>query len=426
VSRRRGGGFGRRRTWAIAAGAALATATGARAQEFPTVFRGDEVGPRELQLDEETFLNILSFERPLETVQPFLAADNGWYVTLGSLRSDILWYRQDMKILAPISETLDARAAMRNGVDFDTDHTQVQVTPELKISEHWVFGIPAVLAFDKGSIHGGFHFTYRDPAHNVDFVRLQWVRSHIVFDERSDQFPQSEIKRPADNFELQYQADLFDFGKTTIIVADQVPSRIDFVETEHIEEFSRISARLLQAHDFSPTQRMFADFQFELASERSVPTGPLGVPDQYEGDRDYFLSRLEYQQDLDPEHVRRVRSGVQYVYFREDAEEPNVTPDPVNNVELQRATMLYAGYRSPLMDSKEVDLETTVYVSAQHGVSRDRTTPDRSDTFPRFQAKVNFSFRWHVADRAEFVLTPSFELDQIGWGGGGIMLRYVL
>jgi len=410
-----------RSTVLVATAIACAVAPRARAQEFPTLFRGDEVGPREIDLDEEAFLNLLSFEQPLESVQPFLAADSGWYTTLGSLLADTLWYQQDFKYRAPISDTLAARAAIRNAVDLDTDFTQIQVTPELLLSDRWTAGIPAVLGADKGTLDGGLAFTYRDPAAGVDFLRLQWVRSDLVFGQRTDRFPKSEVKRPADNLELQWQGVLFGLGRTTLVLADEMPSKVDFVETQRVDEFARFTARVLHAVEVDEKQRGFLDARYEIARERSTPTGPLGAPDAFDGDRDLFSTRVEYQRDLDDDHVRRWRFGAQYLYLREDADAP--AQPALDHSDLRREVVAYAGYRTPLETTSKVDLETVVYVDRLRNVHRYPNDPREDGHDPVFQGKISFYFRWHISQRAEFVIDPTFELDQFGWGGGGVMLR---
>ncbi len=402
----------------------FALATTATAQDFGSFFRGDEVGRREVDLDEETFLNILSFRQPLETVQPFLAADSGWQAAAGSLFANTLWLDQDLKYKATVTDTFAVRGLAHQGVDLDTDFTQIQLLPERQFGTHWYVGIPMVLAVDKGSIDGGLATTWRDPAAGIDFAKLSWVRSGLVFEHRSDRFPASTVERAADTFELQLQADLLGFGKTTLIVADEAPSRFRFVETQELQEFSRIHARLLQSVEWNPRQRGFFEAEYEAASEQLSPLSSTAAHGAYEGDRDLFMGRAEYQHDVDDEHLRRWRFGAEYLNYREDAEAPAAQGERArDDTELRAEAIGYAGYRMPLSDSKDVDLETVVYLANVHGQHRSRIVGgDRSD-YPDFQGKLSLYFRWHVTDRADFVMSPSFELDTIGWGGGALMLR---
>lgn len=402
----------------------FAAAAPLRGQAFGTFFRGDEVGPGQLHFDEETFMNILSFEQPIETVQPFLAADGGWQVALGSLRADLLWYEMDFKYKAPITEDLAARAFIQSGLDLDTDHTQVQVMPELAVADHLYVGVPVVLAANKGMIDGGVAATWRDAANGIDFLQLEWVRSDALFNHKSDEMRKSKVQIPADNVEFQGQGNFFGFGKTTLIVADEMPNRIDFVEEQHIDEFSRLTARGIQSIEWAAEQRVFVDVRYEIANEDSTPTGAFGAPDEFHGNRDLFSARAEYQLDRDEEKVRRWRAGAQFLTYHEDSETPF---DPKKDFQERRSeTMLYAGYRLPFYDSKDVDVETVVYLDRQNNVRRYANDPTQDDHDPIFQGKISFYFRWHAAERAEFVLSPSFELDSIGWGGGCIMLRYRL
>jgi hypothetical protein len=86
--------------------------------------------------------------------------------------------------------------------------------------------------------------------------------------------------------------------------------------------------------------------------------------------------------------------------------------------------MVYVGYRVPVLDSEEVDLETVVWLDFPDNVTRNRAAPTSVEHEDGFQGKISFYLRWHVANRAELVLSPSFELDRWGWGGGAVQLRY--
>jgi len=395
-----------------------------RAQGSGTFFRGDEVGPSQLHFDEESFMNILSFEQPIETVQPFLAADNGWQVALGSLRSDLLWYEQDFKYRAPINDDISARAYVHSGLDLDTDFTQVQVMPEIGFADHFSASVPVVLAANKGVIDAGLAMTYRDPTRNVDFVEFEWVRSDAFFNHKSDTMKKSEVVKPADNFNVQAQADLFGFGKTTVILADETPNEVNFVEEQHLDQFSRFTAKVIQAVEMNEKQRIFVDSRYEIANERSTSTGTLGDSNAFHGARDLFSARAEIQFDQDEGTVERWRGGAEYLFLHADSEQPF---DPkLDFAERRREFMVYVGYRSPLYDSKSVDLETVVYLDRLNNVRRYPNNPSQDDHDPIFQGKLSFYFRWHADTRAEFVLSPSFELDAVGWGGGCVMLRYRL
>jgi hypothetical protein len=296
--------------------------------------------------------------------------------------------------------------------------------PELRLGENYYVAVPVVLNSNKGIIDAGLAATYRNPAQHVDFFQLEWVRSDALFNHKNDVEKQSEVLKPADNFELQGQADLFGFGKTTLILAEEMPNKINFVEDQHIDQFTRFTAGLLHCYEWEPKQRGFLDVRYEVANEKSTATGALGDPNAFKGDRDLFSARGELQFDQDDDHVTRWRGGLEYLFFHEDSTQPN---DPLLSFQERRHEgMIYAGYRSPLSDSKDVDLETVVYLDKLNNVRRfpDDSKEDEHD--PPFQGKISFYFRWHAADRAEFVLSPSFELDSVGWGGGCVMVRYRL
>ena len=98
--------------------------------------------------------------------------------------------------------------------------------------------------------------------------------------EKNDVNKKSEVDKPADNFELQGQADLFGFGKTTVILADEAPNKVDYVEEEHIDSFSPLTAQLLHAYEWRiRSGASFVNARYEIANENCKPArkkGPLG------------------------------------------------------------------------------------------------------------------------------------------------------
>ena len=411
---------------ALALAASAGLSSRAQAQEYLDHFRGDEVGPREFDLDEEAFLNILSFEQPLETRQDFNAADQGWQLALGSMRADTLYLQNDLKLHAPVTDYFSVRLQLHQGDDFDTDSTEVMVLPEFALPGGWSIGSPVFLAVDKGDIDGGLALTWRAAEKQVDYLQLAWVRSDLLIEERSDELPDTKVQRPADNFIAQVQADLFGFGRTTAYLSQEVASDTIYHDRGERERFSRVHARLLQEVTLSETQRLFLDAEWEIAAEQSTPLDPTGLPEAFEGDRDFWKARGEWQRDLAPkeEPRERVRAGAAYVWYREDAESPAAgNAVAVDDTEVRGEVIAYAGWRTPLADSKRVDLETVIWLDWVDGQHRARITKKEDDHYPHFQGKLSFYFRWQATERAEFVLSPSFELDALGWGGGAIVLR---
>lgn len=418
----------------LALAATLAAGRRSAAQEFPESLRGDEIGPREMDLDGETFLNLLSFAQPLESVQPFLAAGSAWQLTLGSLNSDTLWYDHQLKFATPLVDAFGVRLELRQGLDLDGDFTRVGLQPELALGDHWTLGVPLTLSGDKGAIDAGMAWTWRDPGSGCDFVQLAWMRTDSLLEERSDRFTDAEVRDAAHTFSVQAQGQLLPCGKTTLRAAVTTPSEVRYVDAGVEERLLRARASLLQSIDWSATQRSYLELEYEAQSERAIALGPEGLGAAFEGDRDLFRSRVEWQRDLAPdaaasaaavnERSRRLRVGGQFLAYREDAESPARFGDlAVDESELRTEWIGYAGWRAPLFDSTRVDCETVLWLDRVVGRHRSRTDATENHREPAFQGKLSFFFRWQATPRADLVLSPSFELDTIGWGGGAVMLR---
>ena len=95
-----------------------------------------------------------------------------------------------------------------------------------------------------------------------------------------------------------------------------------------------------------------------------------------------------------------------------------------NNRIYRREFTLFGGYRYPFTDT--FSLEGIVFAmarNARHRYPNDDRLDDREAD--AFQAKINFYLKWDFSKDAYIVLTPSFELDSFGWGGGGLQVYYV-
>ncbi|MFH1999121.1 MAG: hypothetical protein ABIK28_05530 [Planctomycetota bacterium] len=393
-----------------------------QAQDYISSTRGDEVGPRSLLLNEETFLNILSFNQPLESIQPWLASRSGYRVALGSLTSRDLWLEQELKHTAVVNDSFSVSGIARQGVDLDTAYTFIQPSLEYRLSKRWEIFAPTVLTVDKGGLDGGIGLRLRDPEAGIEYMQLVWMRADFLFNNRSREYQQSKGLDPADILEVQTQGSFLESSRTSLKMTYQLHSTVRLVELGKDEEFERLSAWFLHKYDLNEQNRIFFEYEHEIVDEKVNPFNSLNAEDAFQGDRHLSRARVDYQRDLDEGGVRRVRGGGQFLRFNED-EKLYEVPSRYHKM-LRRESILYAGYRIPLGTTDEVSLETMIYLDWLKNRDRFPYSPINDERAPAFQGKINFLFSWVVTNKVDFVLNPSFELDTVGWGGGGIQLRY--
>ncbi len=410
------------RAMLLVGGAFLAAPAELQGQDFLTITRGDEPGDRDFKYRDETFLNIFSYRQPLESIQPWLAADGGTRLALGSLSKKVFWMENEIKVKAPFSEHFSFTSHVRQGVDFDTSYTQIQGRAEWDILPGISAAAPGILNTNKGRIAGGLAGVLRDPERDIDFVQLSWVRSHLLFNEKEDVLGKSTISDYPDTVEFQAQGNFFGCGTTTFRAANQFPSRIRFVEMGRIERFRRFSARGLQRIDLENGNTIFLDLSWEDADESITPTEASALPDSFEASRYAGEARLEYQHRISPDGVGRIRSGLGFFRFKEDAAFANdSSQDRVLN---RREQMIYGAYRFPIESHENLDLEIALHLD---GVASRRRFPNQSE-FNRDesgpQGKLAFYFRWRFGDAGHLILNAGIDLDQLAWGGGGVQFVY--
>jgi hypothetical protein len=388
------------------------------------MFRGDEVGPRTFEFDEETFLNILSYEPPLEHYQRWLVSDSGYNLAVGSLTTDDTWLEQELKHSMAVSDVFGADVLARQSVDFDSDYIIFQPILKYRLNSKFELIAPTGLDFDKGGLDGGLGFRFRDPDEGIDYVQFAWLRSDLLFETHTNQHKHEDISvlDPADTLEVQTQGAFSDLGTTSMKLSYQLHNEIRYNVPGKTEEFRRFYAWVLHQYDMTENDRLFLEYNQDSGNEQISTFMAVTLPERFRGERDFYKGRIEYQRDLTEGGKRRMRGGVQYVNFSEDEEQPGFPAGTHKTV--RRESLVYGGYRMPLDDAEEVTLETMIYLDFPNVRNRYPNDPRDDGRDSSFQGKISFYFQWAIEDKVDFVLSPSFELDDMGWGGGGVQVRY--
>jgi len=385
-------------------------------------FRNDELGPRSFDMDEEFFINVLSFEQPLETIQPWLRRTSGYRLALGSLTDRDLWLDQEMKGRAEISDVLALQVRARQTLGLDAGTIFFQPTLEYRLNDRFELFAPAVLDDDKGGMDGGLGIRYRNPDSKIEYLQLSWIMSDLLFNERGRQYRESTIRDRAATMELQAQGDPFDLGTTSLKVAYQTPSTYRLVEDGQDEGFQRLRAWLLHCYEIDPRNRVYFTCEVDSGSEEIRPIFAPSADDEFIGRRRLVRGRVEYQNLLSEDEVTRWRGGMQYVNYSEKEVFPG--EDTLTHKMSRSESIFYAGYRSPFFDSEDLSLETVLYLDWLNGRDRFVDNPREDTHMPTFQGKLSFYFLWAIKEDVDFMLSPSIELDKPGWGGGAIQVRW--
>ena len=392
----------------------------ARAQEPYGFYRSDQVGPRVNRIDEEGFLNILSFKFPIESELPWTLTDRGYRITLGSLDISKLWHDQEIRVRAPISDSVSFMLYGVGGVDFDTNYVYIQPSVEWKVAERLEVLFPTSVEFDKGFFNIGLGARYRNPDAGIDYLQVSWLRAAALFGSHKITPENSSVNDPADALEFQGMGRIGSLGTSRLKVTWFSPSSFTYDDLDQTEEFKGIFAHWLHRADLDEQTSLFLEFTADRATERLLTGEPDLREDEFEGERDYYQFRVETHWELgEPGSRERIRAGFEYIDFFVDEQLPN-DQESINTVR-RKELALFGGYRYPF--TEEFSLEGVVFATVKDALSRYPYDPgfDRKDD-DSFQAKVNINLRWELNETSFIVLTPSFELDTFGWGGGGFQL----
>lgn len=391
-------------------------------QDYVSFFRGDEIGPRTFKLDEDTLMDVLSQQQPIESLQPWLTSENGIYSNVGSLSRWALWVDQQVKYNGSISDWFRINAHFVQQVDFDSEYMFIQTTPEVQLSKRLEFFAPFNLWFDKGDMDVGLGLRLRDREQGIDYVQLSIMRSDFMIDNRSIEEYPPDVEEWADTYEIQAQIEPGNFGKSTLKVSYLPGMQYDYTVDGKSERYQRFELKFLHNYDLSPRHRFFFIYDQHNVEEHVDSYSVETAEEAFIGDRDYFSGRLEYHYLMDEEMVRRIRVGFNFIYFDEWQEEPGNPEDDQRN--RRREGIFYGAYRLPLTDDNKLTLELNMFLDWMSNTYHFPNYPAAEDHDPPFQGKVGTYFQWDFAENAQFVLNPTFELEGFDWAGGGIQLRY--
>jgi len=392
------------------------------AQESYGFYRPDRVGPRPHRIDEEGFLNVLSYKFPLESEFAWTRADRGYRIALGSLDISKLWHDQDFKLRGRMSDDVAIMVFGETGVDFDSDYVFIQPSLEWRVANHFEILFPTSVEFDKGFWNFGLGGRYRNPEAGIDYLQVSWLRAMALFGSHKIDSETTKVNDPADAFEFQGMGRIGPLGTSRLKVTWYAPSSFTYEEDELTEEFKGWYLHWIHQADLSEMTPLFLEFTVDSAKEQLLTEEPDVRDEEFAGEREYYQFRSEVHFNLQKESAERIRAGFDFTYFFTDEELPNKPKK--NNKIYRREFTLFGGYRYPFTD--EFSLEGIIFAmarNARHKYPYDDHFDDREAD--AFQAKLNFYLRWDFSKDAYIVLTPSFELDSFGWGGGGLQVYYI-
>ncbi|MEN8149420.1 MAG: hypothetical protein ABFS86_06330 [Planctomycetota bacterium] len=403
----------------------LIVAQTASAQDPFTTYRFGQVGPRTFTPDEEGFMNILSYRFPIESEIPWSKSDGGYRLALGSLDMTKLWYDHELRFRGELSSEFSIAVHAVGSADLDSDYVFIQPVLEWHVAEGFEVLFPTSVEFDKGYFNFGLGARWRAPEHGIDYLQLSWIRAGALFGSHKIDPDESSVNDPADCFEFQGMTKIGDLGTSKLNVTWLTFSSFTYDEGAETEEYSGWKAWWIHQVDLSERTPLFFEFTLDRADEALETDEPTVNESEYVGEYEYYQARIElhfnYGREGDAETKERIRTGLEFTYYYSDDELPN---DPEETSTLLRSEVtVFGGYRYPF--SETFSLDTIVYVMGRNATQRypnDYEEDGRNEH--DFQAKVNFYLRWEINESSFVAITPSFELDSLGWGGGGFQLVY--
>jgi len=375
------------------------------------VFRGDEIDPRDFEFNPEYFMNVRSYSFAPDWEEAWQGSDKGYRLTVGSVRSDEFYLKQQVKLHLDVTEKVRFHYDLLQDEDYDTRYLRHRAALVLPVHDNWsVYGLAEGTAYKEDNDLGAGAIYTRGP-HNwwelqltgVDFNEEKGMDGrHFSKDAYGllamNEIPVSESVFIGGGIEFQLPMTMVDQGED-----------IEF----HFDK-KLYDAYLGWRAGGETEVRVFA------GGERTGKNSDYFVDNASDQrlDRHSFGGGAEVLWRSDTPWEADYRAGACYFHFRERSLFPGDTAEDQKHERNEHT--LFCGLTVQLQD----DLFFRPMIFADYVSQNElfRNDPHRNDRYNGFQGKVSATLEFRFSDTARLTINPNLDLDEVNWGGGNVQV----
>ncbi len=381
------------------------------------VFRGDEIEPRDYDFNEEYFLNLMSYRLAPDWEDLWNESDKSYLLTVGSVRSDEFYIRQELKLHLDVTDGLRFHYDLLQDEDFDTRFLRHRAGLVYAFNETWsgyAFGEGTSLKEDNDV---GAGVVFRAGVH--DWCELQLTA--VDFNEAKGK-ENRRFRRDAYGALLRNEISLSEKIYIGAGVELQMPMKlIDPGEDVEFRFRKGIYEGWLGWRIGDESRLRFFLSAGDTGKESDYITPP---PSDQRLHRNTFRagaecqwrSRLPLAVGVGREDLAGWRAGCEFFHFRERS----LFPDSalLGEIHERDEFTMYGGVSFEMWE--KVFLKPALYVDYVSQIERYPKQPVKNDRSSGIQAKLSGMAEIRFSRKVRLVINPNIDLDQMNWGGGNV------
>ncbi|MHC4944645.1 MAG: hypothetical protein ACYTG7_16625 [Planctomycetota bacterium] len=374
------------------------------------VFRDDEKEPRDFSYNDEYFLNLHSYQPAPDWESMWESGERGYLISLGSVRSDEFYLRQEVKFHGPISESFGFHFDLLQDEDFDTRFLRNRVAVTFTPHEEWT-----IYALGEGTAAKEDNDIGIGTIHSSDALGM-WEVQLTAVDFNEDKGQQGrEFRDDAYGLLVKNRISLSENLSLGGGIDYQLPmTLVEPVETLKFRFDKRQYHGWLRWRTGDESSLRLA-VKGEVTSKNTQYQRPAPPSDQ-RLNRNAFKSNMEFMWLWEQFYDARCYLGFQYFHYWERSRFPEQQQDSIKE---ERDEFTF--YGGPSIEIHEqVFFKPTFFLDY---VSRNLlllADPSRNDRYNGFQGKLSGIFELRFKDTVRLVIHPALDLDKMNWGGGNI------
>jgi hypothetical protein len=374
------------------------------------VFRDDEIEPRDFSYNNEYFLNIHSYQPAPDWESMWERGERGYLISVGSVRSDEFYLRQELKFHVPISESFGFHFDLLEDEDFDTRFLRNRVAVTFAPHEEWT-----IYALGEGTSAKEDNDIGIGTIHSSDTLGM-WEIQLTAVDFNEDKGKQGrEFRDDAYGLLVRNRISLSE----NLTLGGGIDYQLPMTLKEPVETLEfRFDKR--QYHGWlrwrtGEESSLRLSVNGEVTSKNTQYQNPAPPSDQ-KLSRNALKSNVEFMWRWERFHDARCYLGFQYFHYWERSRFPEQQQDSIK--EERDEFTFYGGPSIEVFD--QTFFKPTFFLDY---VSRNILIPSdaaRNDRYNGFQGKLSFICEFRFKDTVRLVVHPALDLDKLNWGGGNV------
>lgn len=374
------------------------------------IFRNEEFDPRDFEYNEEYFLNVKSYEVWPGWERVWAGSDKGYLASLGSVRSDEFYLRQEVKLHLDVVERTRFHWDFMQDEDFDTRYLRNRAA--LTYAPHetlTVYGTAEGTQFKEDNDVGAGGI-YRWGARDWLELQLTAVDFNDSKGKEGREWETNAYGVLVRN-EITLAAGVFCGGGIQLQLPMELTDPGEDIDTFRFRK-SLYDAYLACRPGDGSELLFYVNAELTGKNRRNI----VDVTETRRLDRDALRAGVQYFWMGEPPVEPECLAGLDYFRFRESSVYRDA---PLDDWDHDRDEfMVYGAVTVPVKD--KLLFRPALYLDYVSQNDLYRNDPRLNERDNGIQAKINGAFEIVFKETIRMVINPTLDLDDMAFGGGNL------